>query len=111
MSDLIDRLQSALSSIEESPKKKINPVDKTFDPLIKEINSRFGKKNVLGSDNTGALLVVRISRDSYTQHQDQLSLPIKQEWISDKGYALLSIQGDVDPSAVKIYFCKVIQMQ
>jgi hypothetical protein len=115
MSDILSKLEEMLKKDVTEPKTpkqedtSIKPP--SFDKLISEIKKRFGDGSVIEAKDNGVILVVRMHHSNYHENQKQLELPAKQEWIYDNGYALLSIQGDVDPGSVKLYFTNNITVK
>lgn len=78
----------------------------SFDYLIDEIKSRFGDDSIIDLKQKGTLLIVRMLRLPYLENQHQFELPTKQEWINDKGFSLVSVHTDFEPTSIKLYFCK-----
>ena len=109
MSNVLDRLEQLLGETKKKEPAKTEIKLPSFDPLLSEIKKRFGKESIIKADHNGVILVVRITRESYVSNQKELEMQSKQEWIYDKGYSLVSIQGDTEPSSVKLYFCHNIQ--
>ena len=101
----MDILNKITDFLGESDKSSVTLKNPPFEPLINDIKKRFGKGSILEIDEKGSMLMVRMLRVPYIENQDQFELPTKFEWINDKGYHLVSVQSDFEPSSIKLYFC------